>query len=333
MTINTNPETATTDDSEIKMGNAPADDPEIVAKYSELLGEGEQTSEAPVGDAAKGEAEKPKDQPAAEEKPEPKPEPKDDKAELHLARAQRDVKRLTTENVQIKAFEKAAKDELATIKAAIRKDFIKVAMEETGLTIEQLFQRAEKGTLDRDPLADLPEDMREDILWARKRRQTEAEAEVASKQKQQRTEDLVVIKEFLTENDAKFAFLDTTDDGMGWFLDEVYAEMKANGGKVPDLHEVAEKLEGQSQRGLEALVSVEKTVRKLVANPLVRDLWMKVLGAPNQQKSPTSSTGTASVPKPLNQPEVVSRDPSDAQTENEELARGLAEFRQRRGAA
>lgn len=322
-----------TEGQDIELRGEPVD-PEISERYGALLADLDKPAEGDGTSTETSEA-APATDPATKpkvEETEKKPEEKkpDDKLELQLVRAQRDVKRLTTEALTQKQEREKTAGELEKLRAAIRKDFIQAAIDETGLPVDMLFKKAQDGSLQRDPLADLPPDIRATIEWARDQNAKEAETKQTEAQKAQRKADLDGVTRYLTEHADKYHFLDASPEGAEWFLDEAYAHMKATGQKPDqvDLEELATRCEDMSAKGLKSLLT-EKSVRMLVSDPLVRELFVRVLALPNQQKpDPTSSKGPVSVPKPLNQPEVLSRSDPDDQADTDELVKKLQVFRE-----
>lgn len=258
----------------------------------------------------------------AKDEPEEKPQP--DKVELQYARAQKDIKRLTGEVLEHKKVRSELETRLANLEKAFAKDPVQAMIDFTGRPVQEVLKKAAEGAYQENVLDKLPPEIREAVEWAtRAKRDAEQKAQ-QQKEAEDRAADFDVLKSFLGEHGDKFNFLDSSDETITWFLDEVYAEHKRTG-SIPDLHDLAQRLDASSAKGFEAMALNERSVRKLVENPSIRSLLLKVLGTPSdqQQPRPTSSKATV-VAKPITQPEVLSRSDSEPNEEEAQYKAYLA---------
>lgn len=294
----------------------------------------DKATEKPAEKLAEPEAEaKADDEPTAGEKPadpakEPeKPKAEADKLELNLARAQRDVKRLTTENVDEKKARteaegklSALQKELADIKAKAKSNPLKAAEELSELSLKDIMERASKGEFDvKDPYSDLPPDVREAIEFAKEQKAEKARAAEAAKEEQSRQSDIGVMRDFISERVDEFDFLDP--DAAEWVADQARAEFKSKGvtPSVDDIADIAKRCNDQIRDMLEtSLVKNEKLRKSALKVSSIRDALVSELGIDKQSPKPTSSKAPPARPIASAPAEVVSRSENKRKSASEE---------------
>ena len=193
-------------------------------------------------------AEKPVDEPAADEEPAPAAEvapPKaDDKLELKHGRALHKIAELEGKYVGVKQERDELKGRVDKFLQQAKANPLKLIEELSGLDFPSIMQKAAEGAFDEERSSKLPPEIQAQLDELTNFRKEETTRREAEKQAAARTQDLSHVKTVIAEMD-DLQFCNAFDDAAEEIVDAAYDDLKA--GRKVDIHARAREIEKRAR--------------------------------------------------------------------------------------